>query len=1030
MKSVLRFFAQRHTLATLLIIMTILLGLGTLTRIKRDILPAVDFGEMIITTRYLGASPEDVELNVTNKIEDELKGLTGIDRITSVSMEDISLVDVKIDPDEKNQDEIKRKIREAVDRVTDFPPEVTQAPLVDDISTANFPIIEIGLSGDIPYRELREYARQFEKKLREVSGVARLEKFGYLSREIRVEVSPKAITEYQIPLPEIIAAIRARNIRATAGNFESYTSDKNLVTLAQFRDPLEVGDVIVRSSFEGPIIQLKDLAVVRDDFEEKTIISRINGSQAISFVVYKAESADIIRTVEAIKKLASQDRENKPEGVEVLYSNDSSAYVRNRFHVVQTNGLIGLAFVLVILTLCLNIRTAFWVALGIPVALMGTIFLMPLFGVYLDTISLAAMIIVIGIIVDDAIIISENIYRRSESGDPPLEAAVQGAYGVFWPVLTTILTTFLAFASMFFITGIFGKFVFVIPVVISLALFLSLFEVMIALPAHLLPGLCKSPGECRVRSWCSFLRSRYTRLVHGILRFRYMILALAVLLMAGSIWYGAKYMKFVLFPADASDQFYILTELPVGTPLESTSEKLKEIEKLAAGLPEEEVASFITRAGANPFINAESESYGYISINLTPYASRDRTAGQIVEEVRQRTDKLSGFRKITYSVQAAGPPVGKPIAIRVVGSDDRLRTKLADSLEAYIGGIQGVKDIERDDKAGKDQVELEIDYKKLSRLGLTVADVAQNVRIAYDGEVVTSVRYGDEDVDFRVLFEEKARRRTDYIRELPIPNRQGRLIPLGNVATLKTGRGPADYRHYKGERATLVEADVNKEMITPLEVTRSVFSHFNLGRDWKDSRLVLEGEVQETRKSLISLAVTLALAGLAVYFLLILLFNSWTQPILVMLAVPFGIIGIIIAFTLHGEPLSFMAALGLIGLAGVVVNDSLVLVSHINELRQRNPDRNTLEVIAEGTSNRLRAIVMTTMSTVAGLVPLAYGLGGTDPFIAPMALALGYGLLFATPLTLVLVPCFYAVRIDLGRVLTGIGGRLKKSERV
>jgi len=1030
MKSVLRFFAQRHTLATLLIVMTILLGLGTLTRIKRDILPEVDFGEMIITTRYPGASPEDVELNVTNKIEDELKGLTGIDRITSVSMEDISLIDVKIDPDEKNQDGIKRKIREAVNRVADFPPEVTQAPLVDDISTANFPVIEIGLSGDIPYRELREYARQFEKKLREVPGVARLEKFGYLSREVKVEVSAGTVTQYQIPLPEIIAAIRARNIRVTAGNFESYTSDKNLVTLAQFRDPVEVGDVIVRSSFEGPIIQLKDLAVVKDDFEEQTIISRINASQAISFVVYKTESADIIRTVDAVKRLASDELGNKPQGVEILYSDDSSAYVRNRFGVVQTNGLIGLAFVLVILTICLNIRTAFWVALGIPVALMGTIFLMPMFGVYLDTISLAAMIIVIGIIVDDAIIISENIYRRSERGDPPLEAAVEGAYGVFWPVLTTILTTFLAFASMFFITGIFGKFVFVIPLVISLALFLSLFEVMTALPAHLLPGLCKSPESCRVRSWCSFLRNRYSRVVLRILKLRYLMLALAVLLLGGSVWYGANYMKFVLFPADASDQFFILTELPVGTPLESSSKKLREIEELVEELPEEEVASFVTRVGANPFISAENESYGYLSVNLTPYASRDRTAGQIVEEMRGKTDNLSGYEKITYSVQAAGPPVGKPIAIRVVASDDRLRTKLADSLETYLAKIEGVKDLERDDKAGKDQAELNIDYRRLSRLGLTVADVAQNVRIAYDGEVVTSVRYGDEDVDFRVLLEEKARRRPDYVRELPIPNRQGRLIPLGEVATLTTGPGPADYRHYNGERAIMVQADVDKEKITPLEVTKSVFGHFDLGPSWEDSRLVLEGEVQETRKSLISLAVTLALAGLGVYFLLILLFNSWTQPLMVMVAVPFGITGIVIAFTLHGQPLSFMAVLGLIGLAGVVVNDSLVLVNHINELRRRDPDRKALEVVAEATSNRLRAIVMTTVSTVAGLVPLAYGLGGTDVFIAPMALALGYGLLFATPLTLVLVPCLYAIRLDAGNLLARIGGRIRRSGKV
>ncbi|UCB52541.1 MAG: efflux RND transporter permease subunit, partial [Candidatus Zixiibacteriota bacterium] len=948
------------------------------------------------------------------------KGVAGIDRITSVSMENISLIEVRIDPDEKDQDEIKRKTREAVDRVTDFPLEVTEAPLVEDITTTNFPILELGFSGDIPYPQLREYARRFEKKLLDVPGVSRLDKFGYLAREIKVEVSPRQVERYQIPLPEIIAAVKARNIRATAGNFESYTSEKNLVTLAQFRRPLDVGDVIVRSSFEGPVIQLKDLAVIKDDFEEEKIVSRINGRPAVSFVVYKSEAADIIRTVDAIRELVSREREGRPEGIEILYSNDASAYVRNRFQVVQNNGLIGLAFVLIILTICLNVRTALWVALGRPVALMGTIFLLPLFGVYLDTISLAAMIIVIGIIVDDAIIISENISRRSEGGDPPLEAAVEGAYQVFWPVLTTILTTFLAFGSMFFITGIFGKFVYVIPLVVSLALFLSLFEVMVALPAHLIPGLCKTPGSCRVRSWCSFLRGSYSRVAYRILKLRYLTLVFFMLLLAGSAWYGTKYMKFVLFPADASDQFYILVELPVGTSLKAASDKMTEIEEMVAGLSPRELASFNTRVGGNPFIKTERQNHAFVSVNLTPYATRDRTAGQVVQELRQKTDVLKEYNKITYYIERAGPPVGRPIALRVAGSNDELRAKLADSLVAYLSSIEGVKDIDRDDKAGKDQAEIKIDYRELSGLGLTVADVAQNVRIAYDGEVVTSVRYGDEDVDFRVLLEQEARRKVSYIKELPIPNRQGRLIPLKQVAKIEVGPSVSDYRHYNGERAIMVQADVDKELVTPLQVADSVFTHFSLGERWADTRLTLEGEVQETQKSLTSLAVTLLLAGAGVYFLLIILFNSWTQPILVMLAVPFGIIGIIIAFTLHGEPLSFMAMLGLIGLSGVVVNDSLVLVSHINELRRAHPDREDLELIAVGTSNRMRAIVMTTMSTTAGLVPLAYGIGGADAFIAPMALSLGYGLLFATPLTLALVPCLYAVRLDAGRLLARI----------
>jgi len=342
MKAFFRFFAKRHTLANLVTLMTILLGLSTLTNIKRDIWPDVAWGEIIITTRYPGASPEDVELNVTNKIEKELKGVTGIERITSVSMENISVIDVIIDPDANDQEGIVTEIREAVSRVTDFPVEVTESPLVAEMKTSIIPVIEVGLTGDLPYQDLREVAKIVEEKLESVDGVSSVNKYGYLAREIKVEVSPEAIRKYQISLREIIAAIRGRNIRGTAGSFESYTSEKDLVTLAQFRDPLEVGEVIVRSTFEGPLIKVKDLAIVKDDFEDARILSRLNGIPAISFMINKKENADVIRTVNAVKKLVQAESENLPERVQILFSNDFSRYVSNRFDVVRANLLIGL----------------------------------------------------------------------------------------------------------------------------------------------------------------------------------------------------------------------------------------------------------------------------------------------------------------------------------------------------------------------------------------------------------------------------------------------------------------------------------------------------------------------------------------------------------------------------------------------------------------------------------------------------------------------------------------------------------------
>jgi multidrug efflux pump subunit AcrB len=1019
MKSFFRFFAERHKLATLITVMIILLGISTLTGIKRDIYPYVDFGVMVVMTQYPGASPEDVELNVTNKIEEELKSVTGIKNIMSISMENISVITINLDIDASDQDEIKTEIREAVGQVTDFPPEVTESPMVLDRSSSDMEVIEVGLSGDIPYRELREQARLLEKKLNNIPGVSRLDRFGYQAREIKVEVRPDAAREYQIPLREIIAAIQGRNIRGTTGTFESYTSEKNLVTLAQFKDPLEVREVIVRSTFEGPLLKVKDLAVVADDFEDERVLSRLNGKAAISFLVYINESADAIRTCDAIKDLVAKEREHLPEGIEILHINDESRYVRDSFDVVLSNGWIGLFLVLVLLTIFLNFRTAFWVALGIPVALLGTIFLLPVFGMFLDTITLSGMILVIGIIVDDAIIVAENISRRREMGDAPLKAAVQGIRTVYLPVVTTILTTFLVFAPMFFMPGLFGKFVVPIPLAISLALFISLFEVTVALPAHLVPGLSRKTLQSSSHRWFTAIRDWYRRVVFHILRFRYATIPLFIILLVGSLWYAGNYMKFILFPSDMADSFIMFVKLPTGTSLQATSDKVREIEELIAEMPDDELASFNSRIGSNysaMFVMAESENYAALKIRLSPHSERNRNAKEIVEELRKKTDDLEGFEEIVYYIESGGPPVGKPINIRIVGSDDQMRKALADSVEAFLGTIVGVKDISRDDKLGKDQIEIQVDYDQLSRLGLNVADVAQNIRIAYDGEVVTSVRYGDEDVDFRVMVEEKARRRLDYLKELLIPNRQGRLIPLKDVAVLKTGPGPSDYRHYNAERTITVEADLDPDIITSLEVTDAVFSHFDVDRDWAGLRLGLGGEAFETEESVAGLFRTFIIALIGVYFLLVILFNSFSQPFLVMVAIPFGIIGVIIIFGLHGEPFSFMAIMGIIGLSGVVVNDSLVMVSHINDLKKRKQEESILKIVAEGTADRLRAIILTTLTTVVALLPLAYGIGGTAVFMAPMALALGWGLLFATPLTLVLVPCLYIIGHDIGKI--------------
>jgi multidrug efflux pump subunit AcrB len=372
--------------------------------------------------------------------------------------------------------------------------------------------------------------------------------------------------------------------------------------------------------------------------------------------------------------------------------------------------------------------------------------------------------------------------------------------------------------------------------------------------------------------------------------------------------------------------------------------------------------------------------------------------------------------------------VGRPITMRVVGSDDDARLEMADSVTAFLRTVPGVHDLDRNDKRGKDQIELTLDYEKLSRLGLTVADVARTVRIAFDGELVTSVRYGDEDVEFRVVLEKESRGDPKLLKNLLIPNDRGRLIEIGEVARFRRGPGTSSIYHYDGERAILITGDVDKGVVTPLEATNAVKTRFDTSRDRDGLYFVVGGEAEETQESMQSLMTAFISAAVAIYLLLVLLFNSLVQPFLVMSAIPLGALGVIVAFALHGKPLGFTATMGLIGLSGVVVNDSLVLVAHINSLRKSRPGEPMIRIVSDAASDRLRAILLTSLTTIGALLPLAYGIGGSDPFIAPMALAMGYGLLFATPITLALIPSLYLVADDFRRVARWVTRRAPVGE--
>ncbi|MBI59655.1 acriflavin resistance protein [bacterium] len=1040
MKTLFRYFASNHTFAWLFTIMFIAFGIKSVLTFNRDMFPDADFGTVIITTFYMNASPEDIELNITNKIEDNIKGINGIDFYTSVSLESQSVVTVVLDPDYDDQDEVKTKIREAINRINDFPNDLEDLPEIRSLDTSVFPLMLIGLSSNsASYEELRQEAKLLENELLNLSEITSVEKISFLDKEMQIDVNPKKLTFYELSINAISQAIQIRNQRSSLGTLETTNTEENLFTNAEMKTKKAVENLILRSTFSGELIRLKDVATIKAGFEDESVITHVNGKKAIGFLVNKSGSADILDTAGKIKAIINkknQEYNNTPDSsFELMYGNDYSKYVKNRFAVVKSNGSAGLFLLLIVLALFLNWRASFWVAISIPVTILGTFTLLPFFIDHIDILSLAAMIVVMGVVVDDSIIVSENIIRHREMGESPLEAAMNGVNDVFKPVVTTILTTFIAFAPMFIIPGIIGKFIIVIPLVITIALFVSLLEVTIALPAHLVPSIKGIPAITNQTKPSRFIKikERFKKLIRSSLNFRYLNLLFFIILLVSALMI-ARTMDLVFFPSDDAEEFNIKLEMKKGTPLEKTALKTLEIETIISQLSSDEIMSYVTYIGqrGRDIERSVTKRFSTIEVYLTPFSQRKskRTAQQIVEELRNKTNQITGVNDIEYNVEQGGPPAGKPVEIRIKALTDNDRSIATSTLISLLKTSfdNKVTDINRNDELGKDQIELIINYEAVSRFGLSISTVMQTVSTAFRGSILTSSQLDDEKLYYRIQLDKFFRNDINSLYSLPISNAQGRLIRLSDVVTFKKRAGVPNYYHYDGDRTTTITANLEGKSYTPLNVQRA------LERLLKDSpnllphgvQLDFGGESEETANSFRELGITFMIALVGIFLLLVLLFNSLSLPFLVLLSVPFGIIGIIFAFFFHGEPLGFMAMIGSIGLTGVLVNDSLVLMYRINQLRKRFPDDDVKNIIAEATSDRLRPIFLTSLTTVVGVMPIAYGLAGaSDPFIAPLGLTLGWGLFFSTPLILFLLPTFYMINVDLYRLSSRIMNSLK-----
>ncbi|MFH1479177.1 MAG: efflux RND transporter permease subunit [Candidatus Omnitrophota bacterium] len=1026
-----RFSVNQSLFVNLVSIIIIITGLIVVFGMNREIFPNVDFDMVTVTTYYPGATPLDIEKLITVPIEKELKEADGIKEVRSSSSQGASFITIKLDPDEKDRKKVVNDIKSAVDRVKDLPKDIYEDPVVIEITSKQYPIIEVSLSGDMPEKTLQHYADSLEDMLEDIKGVAKVDKSGYRDREIRIYLDPEKMKGLYVSFDEIERSLASRNISVPAGELNTPVTEYSIRTTGEFTAKEEVENTIVRANDSGNWLRIKDVAIVDDTFKKETTINKTLSTRSINLVVTKKYSGDALSIVDEIKRLSGTFLKSAPDKLKISYVNDYSFFARRRLNVLKNNGWFGLILVISSVLIFLQKRVAIVTVLGIPIAFFTTFIFMGAMGITINLISMFGLIIVLGMLVDDGIIVSENVYRYMEEGFSPREAAIKGSEEVQKAVCAAVFTTIASFAPLLFMTGIIGKFIRNIPTVLIIALLASLAEALIILPSHLADfvkikydSLGKPIGLSKDMPWFKRLISSYTRIVNIAINRKYKVLMGFTAVLIVCIFLAFTSIKFVLFPNAGINFFFIRAEAPIGTPLEKVNELIYPIEKAVSELPKKELDTYVTSVGSiqedrhDPF-SGQATHLAQVVIYLTPEQDRKRKADAIIEELRAKLKDVQGFTDLRFDKAQSGPPVGKAIEAKIRGEKFEVLDKIAAEYMDYLSTIDGTTDVTWDHKPGKEEIRIKVDNNKAAIAGLDVAKIAKTVRGAFEGIIATKIKpvKAEEETDVTIMFPRDAVKDLDVFKEILVRNTYGNLIPLENVAAIEIIPGTTTVHHLDGKRVVTASSNVDLDKTTSMKVNNTLAKRFkDISKRYMGYSVKYGGEQEESIESLMSLLKAFFYAFLIIYLILASTFRSIVQPLIVMLAIPFGLIGVVFAFILHGLPFSFMAILGVVGLNGIVVNDSIVLVEFINKLRREGTDRRN-SIIKAG-QMRLRPVILTTITTVGGLSTVAYGIGGKDPFLVPMALSICWGLIFATMLTLIVIPCIYSIVDDMALKIT------------
>lgn len=1038
-----RFGVKNPVAAELIAIGIALIGIVSWFTIRRDIFPNLDAEQISISVAYPGATPEDVERAIALRIEREIRDIDDIDEITTRVFEGFALVLVKLDFG-ADRDRALNSVRAAVDRIEPEFPEVADDPEIIEIRPF-IPVISLMVSGDVPEERLQQAAYDVRDDLLSIGGVTEIKLLGLRKREIWIEVRPDLLEEHGLTFAEVGHAVAASNLDLPGGQLRSVDGNIRLRTIGEKRRALELENIVVKVDPDGTQVRLRDVAELKDAFEDNSLQGRFQGKRAISLYVFKTPEQDAIDIAQKVKGYVADHQEALGGAVKLETNLDIARLIEQRLDLMVRNAKQGFVLIILILCIFLNVRVAMFVGLGVPVALLGTFTVMQLFDQSINLVSLFGLIIVIGMLVDDGIVIAENIYTKMQAGMDPERAAIKATREMQLPVLGAVLTTILAFVPLAFMKGQIGQMLGGLPLIVSGALCVSLVEAYIALPSHLahhVKLVAAQPGSLRARfvqfrdRWLDEVpRNFVARTLTWMARYRYPVVAsvLALLLVAGGLVAGGI-VPFVFLQEVDAESVSIQLEMAAGTPETRTLEVLRTIED--AALSNEEVDDVFTVLGTS-FNDrgiqtaADPSTVGQVYIELLKADERQdrgmRTSASLIEEWRRTLEGIPGVDKLAMRAEN-GSLKGADIEIRVTADDHDVASSAADEVRHLLETYHGVSEVEKDLREGK--LEVRFSLRDSARtLGLTTADLAVQVRNAVFGFEAQELQEENDETKVRILLPLAARRALSDLGRLRIATPQGGRVPLDEIAEVRIERGYATLSRVDGKRAVTVTAQVDETTTSTQDVTRDLSQQIaDLDKRFPGVSVSFEGQQKQMRESIGSLVIGFPLAMLAMYALIAMLFRSYTQPFIVMTVIPFSLIGAIGGHLLLGYPFTLLSMIGAVALAGVVVNDSIVLVDRVNELRRAGY---TLEkAVIEGAASRLRAIQLTTTTTAAGMAPLIVERSFQAQFLIPMAISLVFGLLFATLLTLFFLPMLYLVLEDLRNALrwlfTGRGPAAKE----